>query len=488
MKAQKFIGRRDELNQLTRLFRKKSASLVVIQGRRRVGKSRLVQEFGKNYHFYQLSGLPPSSQTTAQSQRDEIMYQLCQQAGLPNIKLEDWTQIFSFLARETRQGKTVILLDEISWMGSKDPDFLGKLKNAWDMHFKENPELILILCGSLSIWIEENILNSTGFMGRISLVVNMKELSLKDSQEFLETNSSGKKTQFRSAYEVFKILSITGGIPRYLEEIDPGLTAEENIRQLCFLPGGVLVREFNDIFSDLFSKRSELYKQIVYVLADGPREYNDLCQTLSLSRNGHLLTHLDNLIKSGFITRDYTWHLTSGKVSRLSHYRLSDNYIRFYLKYIENNHDKIQAGHFSQRSIGSLPGWESIMGLQFENLILNNRVLLWKKLSIFPEDIVSDNPFFQRKTTVSAGCQIDYLIHAKYNTIYVIEIKFSKNPLSSQVIKEVQEKIQRLKRPKGFSYIPVLLHVNGVQESVIEKEYFKEIIDFEALLEYTGYE
>lgn len=472
-----FIGRQEEMRNLERLFKKKTPSLVVIEGRRRIGKSRLVQEFGKNYQFYQLSGLPPSLTTTAQSQRDEIMQQLSLSTGLPDIKVDDWSKVFAFLEREIKNKKTVILLDEISWMGSKDPDFLGKLKNAWDLYFKQHPDLVLILCGSISTWIEKNILNSTGFMGRLSLVIHLKELSLKECANFLK-GAGGQKTSAVSAHDLFKLLSVTGGIPRYLEEIHMDISAEENIKRMCFSRQGILFREFNAIFSDLFSKKSTTYKEIVRVLVEGSCEYGDICKKLNSPKNGHMSDYLDELIKSGFITRDYTWHLKSGATSRLSQYRLSDNYLRFYLKYIEKNKEKIENGHFDSRSMGTLPGWDSIMGLQFENLVLNNRRLIWDALHVYPEEINADNPFFQRKTTISPGCQIDYLIHTKFNTLYVCEVKFRKNPLDSDVIREVTQKINCLKVPKGFSCVPVLIHVNGVTDDVLERGYFKKIIDF----------
>lgn len=122
------------------------------------------------------------------------------------------------------------------------------------------------------------------------------------------------------------------------------------------------------------------------------------------------------------------------------------------------------------------------MGLQFENIVLNNRRAIWDKLHIYPEEIISDNPFFQRKTTTYPGCQIDYLIHTKFNNLYVCEIKFSKNQIGGSVISEVHHKINSLYKPRGFSCIPVLIHVNGVQNSVRESGEFKHIIDFSSLL------
>ena len=472
-----FIGRQVELQALSKLFKKNVASLVVVQGRRRIGKSRLIQEFAKKHTFYQFSGLPPTDEATAQSQKNEFSRQLSVQTGLPEVYADDWSKLFILFAEKIKMGRIIVLFDEISWMGSKDPDFLGKLKNAWDLYFKKNPKLIFILCGSVSPWIEKNILSSTGFLGRISYRLTLQELPLKDCNQFWL-----RVGDYVSPYEKLKVLSITGGVPRYLEEIKPALSAEENIKDLCFVKGGPLVNEFNDIFSDLFSDRSPTYKKIVQTLSNGPMEIKDICQSLGIIQTGFISTCLEDLAKSGFISRDYTWKISSGDVSRLSHFRLSDNYIRFYLKYIDKARLKIENDEFAFKSLASLPGWDTIMSLQFENLVITNRKYIKDFLGIKPEDVIADNPFFQRKTHKHPGCQIDYLIQTKFGGLYVCEVKFSKHPIGKEVISEVQQKLNDLSYPKGFSCRPVLIHVNGVHEDVTDSGFFAEIIDFGSLL------
>ena len=478
MKKTPFVGRLNELKQLKNLTRKKTSSLLVVSGRRRIGKSRLIEEFSKEFRFLRFSGIPPTPKTKPQDQRNEFARQLSMAVGYPAIQVNDWGDLFSLLARETRNGKAIILFDEISWMGSKDPLFLGKLKNAWDMEFKSNPELILILCGSVSSWIEKNILNNTGFMGRLSLNLQIQELQLPECNQLL--NVIG----FRgSEYDKFKILSITGGVPRYLEEIQPHLTVEANIQQLCFQPSGILFREFNDIFSDLFSQRSSTYKKIVATLIDGTKESEEIAKKIGLSRGSYLSDCLNDLIQLGFIRRDYTWLMKTRKDSKLSHFRLIDNYLRFYLKYIEPNYSKIANKPMTFNNLKNATVSESIMGLQFENLVIANRHLIWKYLSINSDDIINDNPYFQRKTKRVKGCQIDYLIQNHYNNLFVCEIKFSRNTIGTQIIEEVNEKIKRLSLPKGFSTWPVLIHVNGVTDAVIESDYFCQIINFSTLLQ-----
>ncbi len=472
-----FIGRNKELALLERYTKKNIASLIVVKGRRRIGKSRLIEEFIRARRSYCFAGLVPNEKTTAQSERDEFASQLAKQ-GFPRVKADDWNELFWLLAGKAEEEQVVIFFDEISWMGANDPNFLGKLKNAWDQHFKKNPNLILILCGSASSWIEKNILSSTGFLGRITYTLTLDELILKSCAEFW-----GNKLSNISAYEIFKVLSVTGGVPRYLEEISPALTAEENIRNLCFARGSILADEFDRIFSNIFLRNSNQYKTLVKALASGAKEFTELEQSLGKTNSGRLLEYLEELQQAGFIKRDYTWHIKDGQEGRLSKFRLSDNYLRFYLKYIEKNKLKIERNSFDFRFLASLSGWSSIMGLQFENLVLNNREYIWQTLGIKSEDILVENPFFQRKTTKQKGCQIDYLIQTKLSTLYVCEIKFAREPVPLKVISEVQAKIESIKKPKHVSSRPILIHVNGVDDSVYDADYFAEIIDFSQTIE-----
>lgn len=471
----KFLGREHELGLLNGLHHKSSASMVVIKGRRRIGKSRLIEEFAKNKTFFQFIGLPPMAQTTAQSQRDAFGKQLEKVLDMP-VKTDDWFEIFWLLAKHTKSGKKIILFDEISWMGSKDHSFLGKLKTVWDTHFKQNDDLILILCGSISTCIQNEILNDTGFLGRISLTMTLKELPLNICNQFLSKSKI-------SAFEKFKFLSVVGGVPKYLEEWQNGISADENIKRLCFDENGMLFHEFDKVFADSLSSSSPVYQKIIRYLSKKPAERSDLISHLSRESGGDLTDYLENLISAGFISRDYTWKIKEGKFSKLSQFRLSDNYIRFYLRYILPNRHKIIAGDFQGRSLSTLPNWASMQGLQFENLILANRSIIKKFLNIYPEDVEIDNPYFQPDTNRVKGCQVDYLIQTRTNLIYVFEVKFSRNLISKKVIQEMKDKISKLSVPKNFSCVPVLIHVNGVEDSVVDENYFYRVIDFKEFLE-----
>ncbi|MDF1761060.1 MAG: ATP-binding protein [Coxiellaceae bacterium] len=472
-----FIGREYELNSLNNLLSKNVASLVVIKGRRRIGKSRLAEEFAKKYTFYSFSGIPPHDKTSNASERQSFHKQLANYFGEIPKDDNDWWDMLWFLAKKTKQGRVVILFDEISWMGSKDPDFLGKLKTVWDTHFKKNGKLILILCGSVSIWIQKNILSSTGFVGRISLQLTINELPLNICNKFFNERSNQL-----SPYDKFKFLSICGGIPRYLEEWRANSTVDDNINNMCFHARGILFNEFDQIFYDSISSEAEIYRHIILSLVEAPLERQQISKKVNKIPGGDFSDHLDNLVTAGFITRDYTWHIKNKKTSKLSRYRLSDNYIRFYLKYIQPHADTIQSNKYKVDTLSNLTGWSTIIGLQFENLVISNWRIIQKKLNIALDEVDRDGPFFQRRTSKTKGCQIDYLIQTKTSTLYVCEIKFSRNEIKSSIIDEMKTKISNLAVPRGFSCLPVLIHVNDVSDSVLDSNYFFKVINFSDLL------
>lgn len=467
-----FIGRKRELKQLEEFKNRKVAGIIVCSGRRRIGKSTLIEHFGKNNRFFEFYGLAPREDLSNREQLDHFGELMGLRFNVSAMKFDNWNQALSTLAGLTSKGRTIIFLDEISWMASRDKDFAAKLKGIWDTKFKLNKELILVLCGSVSSWIQENILNDKGFMGRVSLTINLKEMPLHDANKFWGN-------RLISSYEKFKILSIAGGIPRYLEEIQPDQTAEHNIKRMCFSKGGILVEEFDKIFRDIFEKKADDFKKIVRILANGCLEVGEICNRLGISQTGGFSKKLNVLKQSGFINRDYVWE-GNHKRSKLSKYRLNDNYLRFYLKYIEPKKALIDQGLYHDVQLEELPEWYTIMGLQFENLVLNNLSSIQRLLQISPVSILSASPYFQHKTLRDQACQIDLLIQTRH-TFYVCEIKFCKK-IQRKIVDDMMEKIRKLKIPRTISIRPVLIYEGELSPKIKDENFFSHLIPFKELL------
>jgi hypothetical protein len=357
-------------------------------------------------------------------------------------------------------------------MGHLDHNFPGKLKNFWDMHIKHHDKLVLILCGSVSAWIQENILNATAFVGRVSLSLTLEELPLRVASQFW-----GKWDHKVSSDEKIRYLSVVGCIPKYLEELTPSLSTNENIYNLCFNPSGFLYDEFNKIFADVFGGRTQTYKKIIIALVDKNLTAQEIANKIELTLSSDLLHYLNDLEISGFIKKDYYFDVGMIKTKKVF-YRLKDNYLRFALKYIDQTKSRTSHLKHSFKSLELLPNWKSLVGLQFENLILNHLSEVISALDIPMDQVVSASPWFQKTTTRNRGsCQIDLLIQTKDQTAFICEIKFQK-VIDINIISEVEQKINKLTKKRSWSYRPILIHegeLNKNHQDELE-QYFSRIL------------
>ncbi|MEI6627834.1 MAG: ATP-binding protein [Alphaproteobacteria bacterium] len=469
-----FIGRKAELLKLKALYDRKTPCLAVIKGRRRIGKSRLVAEFAlqnQPCRFFIFSGLAPQDGVSAQAQLDHFGRQLSNHLQSPPVTFLDWTDALNHLAHHIAEGD-IILFDEISWMAAKDPTFVPKLKVWWDTISYQKPHMLLVFCGSISTWITENILNSTAFFGRIALTLTVEPLSITESSQLLaEVGFKG------SSLEIYKLLSILGGVPWYLEQINPQAMADANIKRLCFQKDGLLVLEFGRIFHDLFNGNGATYKKILESLKGGMKSLADVREEIQFSHSGTLSQMMEYLIICGFVKMHRQWSIKTENPLKQSLYRICDPYLRFYLKNIEPNRFKIEQGYFDDLALAQVPGFDVHMGLTVENLLLQNRQLLLKSMGIAPSECSFDGPYRQTKTLRTKGCQVDYLVQTRTKNLFLCEFKFKHRELGIEIIEEVQDRMARLAIPKGYAIVPVLFHIGGVSAAVYDKNYFYRIVD-----------
>lgn len=473
-----FYGRTTELSDLAGLWAKETASLVSCQGRRRIGKSRLVEEFAAQSGATLLSlvGLPPQPKLGNDDQLKAFGRQLAAQTETPDPAPANWTQAFRALDRALdNRRKTVVLLDEISWLGGFDPDFPGELKTAWDTLFRKRRKLVMVLCGSVSSWISENILANTGFAGRLSLQIVLEELPLRDCARFW-----GSAASRIAPREIFDVLSVTGGVPRYLEEIRPDRSAEDNIARLCFRPSGTLFRDFDQIFGEVFGKRAAAKRGILAALAEGPRTGSELAGILGTPRNGHLSALLDELDLAGFVAKDSGLNPSTGRGARQDRYRLRDNYARFYLRFIQPRAAEIRAGLMQFTALENLPGWETVMGLQFENLVLNQIPELLPRLGLAGLPVLSAAPWRTRGKGKGNGAQIDLLVQTR-KSVCLVEIKRRRH-IGEEAEAEVDRKIKALSLRPGISVRTALVYEGELAPVVRGNGYFDFIIPASDLL------
>lgn len=280
-----------------------------------------------------------------------------------------------------------------------------------------------------------------------------------------------------------------GGVPRYLEEIDPSLTTDENVRRLAFLKGGTLFKDFKRIFSDVFGDKTKEKGDILKALAFESKTLSEIAEAIGKERNGHLSETLEELELAGFVERERGLNPATGELQKIDAYRIRDNYTRFYLRYVEPYSVLIRRGAYSFVSLEGLPQWGTVLGLQFENLVLNNSEDLIARLGLDRSLVLSCASY--RKSAPRArvnatgteegkGCQIDLLIQLK-QAMYVVEVK-RKDRIDADVVEDVKQKIRRLPNPRGLSVRPVLVYDGKLSPSVTESGYFVAVIKASDLL------
>lgn len=472
-----FFGRQDQLNELTLLWSKSVSSLVTCRGRRRIGKSTLIRQFAElsNARFIKIEGLKPRKEYGNEDELRTFASQLAAQTGCERTPPEDWLNAFIRLGRELRPGeKTVVLLDEISWLGYYDPTFADTIKIAWDNYWKVHDRLVVVLCGSVSSWIRENIIDNGEFVGRRSLDIVVNELPLSDCVRFWGANADRI-----SPTEILDVLSVTGGVPRYLEEVSPGLSAAENIRRLCFSPKGVLREDFDDMFNDVITNQPRFTCDVLKTLVGGRLNITEIAAALKIEKGGRLTAALKRLEESGFVACDGARDPSSGELIREKSYRLKDNYSRFYLKYVEPSKDSIDGGAYDFGSLERLDGWDGIMGLAFENLVVNNFKSLIPMLHLSGALITSAAPF-RKAGRKGDGLQIDLLLQSK-RFAYIVEIK-RRREIGREVMDEVEQKRRRLAVARGMSTRTALVYDGHLAPSVEAEGYFDAIIPYRQLL------
>lgn len=477
-----FVGRERDIRDLSALWGRDTGVLVTCRGRRRIGKSTLIEEFAAREAdaFISIDGVAPRKGIGDVDQRRHFSEKISQYSESPIQIAANWLEAFAQLdAIIPKAGKTVVLLDEISWMAGYFADFPGYFKEAWDKQLRKHANLIFVLCGSVSAWIVENILNSTGFVGRDSLDLDLQELTPSESVKLL-----GPAGERMSVRERLDLLSVTGGVPKYLEEVRPEISVDENVRRMCFMSRGLLFREFDDVFNGVFGRKSKTRGRILGMLKDGPMSAAELARCDGKMPNGSYAKTLADLELAGFVAGDGGLSPITGEPLREERFRIKDNYTRFYLHYIEPRRKAVERMLFDFSSLEQLHGLDAMFGYQFENLVLNHVQLLYPLLGLEQSLVLSAAPYVQRETRAHKGCQIDLLIQTQ-RLLMVVEIK-RRREIGYAIVDEVAEKVRRLRRRRDLSVRTALVYEGELAKTILADRYFDFIVPAEKLLGCTA--
>lgn len=406
----KFIGRTKELQILREPPLRGEAELVAIYGRRRVGKTALIEEAFKGKLLFKFEGLEGQSEKNQLEHfRNHLKYYL--PSNQVPEKLTTWHVAFEKLSLllKTHEGTEVaVLFDEFQWMAEMKSFLISLLKSYWDNDFSRISNCKLILCGSVSSFIVKKVIRSKALYGRISKEIQLQPLHANQVQSFLEGWSSA---------ELLNAYLTLGGIPEYLNRLDPAESLTQNLTRLAFSPHGYFLNEFQRLFVSHFGS-SDIYEKIVRALSDGPKNLDQITKALKIKSGGTLSSKLEDLVLAGFIDRYYP--LGKGEKSNSVRFRIFDEYLHFYFKFIEPNLREIISGEIIPEQVLLHSSHTQWLGYSFERMCLKNSALLADYLR-FSGISYRSGSWFKRSDDISA--QIDLAFVRADKVIVGCEIK-----------------------------------------------------------------
>ncbi len=457
-----FLGRDSELRSLQTKYKQKNSQLVVVYGRRRIGKSELLKHFCKEKSHLFFEGL--ESELT-KVQIEIFLNEFGKQTQNPfvgKLKLKNWTEVFDYLTEYLRKkpGKTILVFDEFQWISCQQSHLIHLLKLYWDNHWK-SMNLMIILCGSVAHFMVKKVIKSKALYGRINLEIGLTGLNPKDARKMIPR---------RGQLEVLKYLLLFGTVPKYLEEIEQDKSFDENINRLCFSKNGYFVNEIDKVFFSQF-REAQTYRKIVEALSQRNMGLEELSHKLKMKSGGGLKSYLSNLQNAGFIRSYASIHQKS---QRNQKFKLFDEYLLFYFKFIAPRSRQI-AENTRQQLFKSqiVPKWQPWLGIAFEVFCLKNAMSLAEAAG-FAEEVISFAPLFQIH---DSSFQIDLIFNRIGSIRTVCEIKFHENPITTKIIPDIERKLKLLPSKNGETIEKMLIAPMGADQSLLQAEYFHHIID-----------
>lgn len=410
------IGRTQQKQELTEALASDQPEMVALVGRRRVGKTYLVSQMYAKRIDFEITGVQYSNkreQLENFSLRMGRYFPDYELKGIPKSWLAAFDHLSLALESLDKEQKMVVFLDELPWLATRKSGFLKGLSYFWNSWaVKQN--VVVVICGSAASWMIKKVINDRGGLhNRVTRLLYLYPFTLAETEAYCKA----KKIKL-SRYQILQIYMVMGGIPMYLDRLKRGLSAVQNIQNICFAPTGYLRNEFDRLFASLFNDHQK-HISIIRALASKRKGLtrNEIIALTELTNSGKLTDILFELEASGFITI-YGGY---GKKSKQSLYRLTDAYSLFYLTFLEPL-GKTSKLDFTKLS--DLPLWKTWSGYTFENICLTHIDQIRKALSIggMASSIAS---FVARPKDGLPGTQIDLLIDRSDQSINLCEIKYS---------------------------------------------------------------
>jgi hypothetical protein len=467
------IGRKLEVGKMNRLLKSGRSEFLAVTGRRRVGKTYLIDEVFRKHYCFSMTGIQKANQ---RKQLVNFAVKLSEYDGSGTPQpMKNWQAAFlqfkAYLQTLDKNKKHVIFIDELPWVATPRAGFVQLLAHLWNDYLSKESHFLLVVCGSATSWVARNIVNDSGGLhNRLTELIHLYPFTLPESKAYLKKNGLRFTDQ-----EIAKVYMALGGIPYYLQNIKRGESSPVAIERICFAPTGLLRNEYDNLYKALF-KNANLYQEIIAVLASHPNGMPNarIVKKLGIKVNGSYHRAMKDLIASDFVRETHPF----GRKKRGSFFRLIDEYSVFYHRFIAPNRN-YTSGIWQQ--LAASQSYKTWTGYAFESICFQHIDLIKRALGIgaVTTDISSINVSGSGQ---GEGFQIDMLIDRRDDCIHLCEMKFHAGPFT--ITKEYYRKLIRKRQ--------LFIEHTGTRKQVIytfisnhgiaENEYALEVVDVELTL------
>ncbi|UNQ73569.1 ATP-binding protein [Infirmifilum sp. NZ] len=443
---QLFVDREEELRFLEEKYTSPGAQLLVIYGRRRIGKTELLLRSVKGrkhvYYLAERTSIPANIAKLARR-----MAEYLGRESFARISFADFEELFAdFLEWKPRDERVVVIIDEFPYLVELDPGVLSLFQRVWDEYLSRRSDVVLVLCGSSVGMMETEVLSyRSPLYGRRTGQWKVQELGVRHILSFAPGFSPE---------EAVKVYGAVGGVPAYLKVLDPSVGFMENLERLFFRRGAVLYEEAENLLrQELREPRS--YKLILQALAEGRRRVTEISSATGLDKTA-VSKYLDTLELLDVV--GYETPVLAAPKTRKRLYFIKDNYFNFWFRYVQPNRDLIESDRVEEVLEIVSRDYDNYMGPVFERVA---RKFIYKASPAFPVAKAGRHWF---TTPQGKVVEIDILAHDSAKERFLAcEVKWSK--LGAKDLRrlawELEEKVR-------------LLNLNAeVQKCIIARELSK---------------
>jgi uncharacterized protein len=474
----KLIGRKREIEKFNKLVSSSKAEFLAVYGRRRVGKTFLIREYFNNQYAFYVTGL---AKANTKQQLINFTIFINQYFQTQHEVQENWLLTFNLLIRELEKKdsseKQIIFIDEMPWMDTQKSDFMTGLEFFWNAWASAKSNILLIVCGSAASWMINNLIKNTGGLyNRVTERMKLEPLNLQETESYFLQ----KKINL-DRYQIIQLYMVTGGIPYYLDQIESGKSAMQNIEDICFRNDGKLRTEFSHIFSSLF-KKADVHELILRTMYSkgGALTREELIKSSDLSSGGGTTKALNELEECGFIT---TLQKFGTKKSGVT-YCISDFYTLFYFKFIADT-GKYEPNIWINQLDN--PAYRAWSGFAFEQICFAHVPQIKRALNI--AGVMSQTySWRQIGDDDKKGSQIDLVFDRRDQVINLFEIKYSINQIviTKEYDATLRNKIQSFRESTGTkkSIFLTMLTTHGLKPNEYSTSSIQNELTMDALFDY----